>query len=135
MSNNRKNLTIVLAIITVVILSINGCTKDTTIIIQDTAVITRAVSFSQDIQPIFKTSCNNVGCHNTGEKKPDLSQANAYASLISGNYTNVSQPENSELYLWLTGQRATAMPMGAAKNPDSINELVLAWITQGAENN
>ncbi len=124
-----------MASIMIVVLSIYGCTKDTTIIIQDTAVITRAVSFSQDIQPIFKTSCNNVGCHNTGEKRPDLSAANAYASLSTGNYLNVAQPENSELYLWLTGQRATAMPMGATKNPDSINELVLAWITQGAENN
>ena len=122
--------------IIITLLVIQGCTKDTTIIIQPTpAAIIRTVSFSSDILPIFSTSCNMAGCHNSGGHKPDLTKDKAFASLKDGNYLNNQAPENSELYLWLTGKRATGMPMGAPNDPSSINELVLAWIKQGTKNN
>jgi hypothetical protein len=136
MSKNRKLVSIALALATVVILITQGCVKDTTVYIETKpAEITRPVSFSKDIIPIFSSSCSTTGCHSSGGHKPDLTKDKAYVSLRDGNYYNTKVPESSELYLWLTGKRSTSMPMGAPNNPSSINELVLAWIKQGAKNN
>ena len=110
-----------------------GCYKDMTVISDTGAEITRPVSFNNDIISIFNQSCNSSGCHSTGGIKPDLSVANAYNSLINGNYVNTSNPESSELYLWMTGKKAIPMPTSGI-NKD-YNALVLAWIKQGAQNN
>ena len=112
-----------------------GCYKVTTLVVNNEQAITRPVSFSTDIIPIFNKSCAINGCHNAGGTAPDLSAANAYKSITNGSFVNLGTPANSELYLWLTGKRAVAMPSGAANNPSSINQLVLAWVTQGAKNN
>ena len=112
----------------------NSCTKDTTVIIDNTPEVTKTVSFSKDIQPIFNNSCATSGCH-SGKQVPNLSAATSYVALTTGGYLNTSTPNTSELYLWLTGKRAVAMPSGAANNPSNINALVLAWIKQGAKNN
>jgi hypothetical protein len=112
-----------------------GCYKVTTLVVDNTQAITRPVSFSKDLVPIFDKSCAISGCHKSGGTSPDLSAANAYNSIINGSLVNLGTPASSELYLWLTGKRAVAMPAGAANNPSSINQLVLAWVTQGAKNN
>lgn len=135
MLSNRKVLAIVSALVTIVVSGISGCAKDTTVIIDNPPAITKTVSFSKDIVPILNQSCSISGCHNSGGHVPDLTQDKAYVSLKDGNYINTGIPENSEVYLWLTGKRATGMPMGAPKDPSSINELVLAWIKQGAKKN
>jgi hypothetical protein len=114
---------------------IPACTKDTTVYIKSGEEVTTPVSFSKEIIPIFNKSCNTSGCHNKGGIKPDLSEQNAYTSLTNGGYYNVSDPSSSLLYLWLTGKKTPAMPIGAANNPSNINGLTLAWITQGAKNN
>lgn len=112
---------------------LSGCYKDKTVILDTGEEITRTVSFSNDIIPIFNKSCNNSGCHSAGAKAPDLTAANAYLSLSAGNYMNSSTPQNSELYLWMTGKKGTPMPLSG---PDKdYNALVLAWIKQGAQNN
>ena len=110
-----------------------GCYKDKTVIFNTGAEITRPVSFTGDIIPIFNSSCNISGCHSAGGKSPDLSAANAYNSLFNGGYINTSNPETSELYLWMTGKKGTPMPTSGV-NKD-YNALVLAWIKQGAQNN
>jgi hypothetical protein len=97
------------------------------------AEVTRVVSFSGDIIPIFNKSCNMSGCHKSGGKAPDLSSSKAYQALQGGGYINISNPEASELYLWMTGKRGTPMPL-SGPNKD-YNALVLAWIKQGALNN
>ena len=128
-----------IAIITILIgscmLFVTGCYKVTTLIIPNNEEVTRDVSFSADILPITAQSCSISGCHNSGGIKPDLSADKIYTNLTTGGYVNVGTPENSELYLWLTGKRAAAMPVGATNNPLNINNLVLAWIKQGAKNN
>ena len=110
-----------------------GCYKDKTVIFDTGAEITRPVSFTGDIIPIFNSSCNISGCHSAGGKSPDLSAANAYTSLSNSGYINTSNPETSELYLWMTGKKGTPMPTSGV-NKD-YNALVLAWIKQGAQNN
>ncbi len=110
-----------------------GCYKDKTVILDTAPAITRTVTFSGDLVPIFNKSCSISGCHTTGGKSPDLTAANAYNSLKVGNYCNTGNPESSLLYLWLTGKKSTQMPP-AGLNKD-YNALVLAWIKQGAKNN
>ncbi len=90
------------------------------------------VTFSVDIIPIFTESCAVSGCHN-GNVSPNLLPANAYNTLINGNYVNVNDPKNSELYLWVSGKKT--LPMPPTGSDATINANVLAWIEQGALNN
>jgi hypothetical protein len=112
-----------------------GCYKVATVTVDNSAAVTKTVSLAKDILPIFSKSCAISGCHSSGGKAPDLSDANAYNALIKGNYINIATPANSLVYLWMTGKKSVAMPMGAANNPSNVNALTLAWITQGAKNN
>jgi len=117
----------------VLMLMLTGCYKDKTVPVDTTPTITRTVTFTGDIIPIFNKSCAVSGCHSAGGKSPDLTAANAYNNLKIGNYLNTGTPTNSVIYLWLTGKKATQMPVGGM-NKD-YNALVLAWIKQGAKNN
>lgn len=116
-----------------VLLLLPGCYKDKTVIFDTGAEITRTVTFANDIIPIFNKSCSLSGCHTTGGRSPDLSDANAYNSLKTGNYFDTGNPESSLIYLWLTGKKSTPMPVGGINK--EYNALVLAWIKQGADNN
>lgn len=110
-----------------------GCYKDKTVIFDTGEEITRPVSFAGDIIIIFNSSCNTSGCHSAGSKSPDLTVANAYTSLTNGGLINTDDPQNSGLYLWMTGKKGAPMPVSGI-NKD-FNALVLAWIKQGALNN
>lgn len=123
-----------LLFITVIVLSINGCSKTTTVIVDNSPAISETVQFSKTIIPILAKSCAASGCH-SGIVAPNLTGPSAYNSLISGHYINLATPESSEVYLWLTGKRSATMPLGSANNPSNINALILAWIKQGAKNN
>ncbi|MGE5518457.1 MAG: hypothetical protein ACM3VS_00935 [Candidatus Dadabacteria bacterium] len=114
------------------VLLLAGCYKNKTVYL-DAPQITRTVTFSKDILPIFSKSCSLSGCHSSGAQAPNLTDANAYNSLIIGNYINKSVPESSLIYLKMTGKKGTAMPP-AGSNKD-YNALILAWIQQGANNN
>jgi hypothetical protein len=117
------------------LLLLMSCSKDVTLIIPNNEEVTQTVSLKDNLVPMFSKNCALSGCHNTGGLKPDLSADKAYNSIINGNYTDLTTPENSLIYLWLTGKKSTPMPVGAANNPDNINQFVLAWIKQGAKNN
>ena len=114
------------------ILFLQGCYKDRTVI-PDAAEVTRTVSFSQDIISIFNKSCNTSGCHSNGGQSPNLSENNAFNSLIIGGYIDIGSPENSVIYQKMTGKKGTPMPVSGI-NKD-YNALILAWIRQGANNN
>lgn len=119
--------------VVLILMGLTGCYKDKTVLLDTGDEITRPVSFTQDILPIFNSSCNSGGCHNAGGIAPDLSQTNAYISLSNGGYLSVTDPQNSGLFLWMTGKKGTPMPTSGI-NKD-YNALVLAWIRQGAQNN
>lgn len=122
----------------IVLTGLNSCKKAVTVVIAPTGSTIptdKTISFSSDIVPIFEKSCNGSGCHATGAKAPDLTQAKAFAALNSGGYLNTSNPVKSKLYLSLTGKSGMVMPIGSANNPSNLNNLVLAWLTQGAKNN
>jgi hypothetical protein len=132
---SKKIIAIALVLVTTCFVLITGCYKVTTLVVDNQVEVTRTVSLSTDIIPLFSANCTASGCHNTGGHVPDLTSGKAYTSLINGNYVNLGSPETSEVYLWLSGKRPVAMPVGASSNPSNINQLVLAWIKQGAKNN
>ena len=131
---NRKKL-LVIALVSVTIILLTGCYKDKTVLLNTGTEVTKIVSLSKDITPIFNTNCSIRGCHNSGGIKPVLTSDRVYNSLINDNYIDLNTPEKSDLYLWLIGKESVPMPVGAANNPSNINQLVLALIKQGAKNN
>ena len=130
----KRNIIITAVAVALVIL-VQACTKNTTVYIDNAAEVTGTVSLSKDIVPIFNSKCSISGCHNTGGHVPDLTTDKSYNALVNGNYLDLATPANSSLYLWLTGKKTTAMPVGGPSNPSNLNNLVLAWIKQGAKNN
>lgn len=123
-------------LLSIAVLVLAGCYKDRTVLIANNGTqVTSSVSFAGDIVPIFSKSCSMSGCHNTGGQVPDLTPGNAYRTINEQNLIDLGNPENSEIYGWLTGTIKPAMPLGAPSNPSNINALVLAWIKQGAKNN
>jgi len=131
---SKHTLKIISSILIALTVVMAGCYKTTTLLVDNTPAITATVSFSSDVVPLLTANCAKSGCHN-GSVAPDLSSANAYNSLVNGNFVNVSTPANSLVYLWLTGKEPATMPLGASNNPSNINGYILAWITQGAKNN
>ena len=53
------------------------------------------VSWSEDILPILSNRCSTTSCHIPGDVSPDLSEANAYISLVYLGYVDIEDPENS----------------------------------------
>lgn len=90
------------------------------------------VSFATDIAPIFNDNNNCTACHKTGGQRPDLSTANAYASLSSTRYINTSNPAESLIYKHPHPDEATHMHK---KLTQTQAALILLWIQQGAKNN
>ena len=131
----KKIIAIAVVLVAMCTLLMTSCYKVVTVNNSTDEEVTRPISLVNDVIPIFSQSCSISSCHNSGGIKPDLSADKVYGSLLNGNYIDFGSPENSEIYLWMTGKRATPMPVGATNNPSNINQLVLAWIKQGANNN
>ncbi len=130
----KNKIALLSGLIILLMFAISGCYKTVTVVENAGASITTEMSYTKDITPIFNKSCAISGCHAPGAKAPDLSASNSYKSLTIGNYLKVGDPDNSLLMLWLTGKKSPIMPIG--KGPDSeINDLIYAWIKQGAKNN
>lgn len=128
MKNLTNNLTTVIAIVALAFTTLlSGCEYE--FIEPEFIPIPTQVSFTTDIMPIFNTSCNMSGCHAAGAASPDLSPANAYASLMQGSFIDTENPATSLLY--------TAMASGSMKTFSTPAQaaLVLAWIEKGALNN
>ncbi|MDP3444701.1 MAG: hypothetical protein Q8T08_17735 [Ignavibacteria bacterium] len=90
------------------------------------------ISFAQEIAPMF--SANNqqcTSCHKTGGTSPDLSAANAYASIVPTR-VNLTDPETSIIY-WHAHPASTTHVW--KKLSQNEVDLMLVWIQQGAKNN
>lgn len=103
-------------------------------VLPEPIVLPDTISFKLDILPIFETSCISSGCHSQGAIAPDLTPSNAYSDLSEGGYLNLSEPERSELYLWMRGEGSRS-PMPISGSIEAYNVKVLKWIQEGAKNN
>lgn len=108
---------------------ISGCYYDEVAVFDE---LPQNVSLKNDVQPIFDANCNTSGCHDAiPAHDPSLVKANAYNALISGNYVNTLEPEKSKIYLEINS--GSMPPSGPLKTNDQ--KIILAWITEGAQNN
>ena len=91
------------------------------------------VSYNTHILPLLTTKCSTPACHD-GTKVPNLLPENAYNSLRSGGYLNLTFPEESLLYISITdGVGGLLMPpSGALSQLDK--DVILTWIAKGAPN-
>lgn len=122
----QKSKFVRLLVVFLAVLLFASCEYDT--IEEEQIVIppSQEISFSQDIAPIFTSNC--ISCHDGGIK-PDLRASNAFASLTNGNYLNVTTPEESKIYKVLQSGSHSTRASATEK------QLILEWITRGANNN
>jgi len=109
-------------------LFISSCKYDFIIPVEVTPV-TGPVSFATQVAPIFSTSSKCISCHKTGGQAPDLTTANAFASIVP-NLVNTTTPESSLIYTFPGGSSHSWKGYTASESA-----IVLAWIQQGAKNN
>jgi hypothetical protein len=84
----------------------------------------KPTSFATQILPIFTEKCNS--CHNA--QTPKLTTDVAFAQLVP-NYVNTGSPASSKIYI------NASSGTHYAKVSATQAALILAWITQGANNN
>ena len=129
----KKRIISATTIVSLAVIFLGGCYNGTTLDLTQDVEITGPVGFKADVIPIFEESCSISGCHNPGGVKPDLSSDKAYNSLINGGYVDVSSPETSLVYEFVSGKRTPVMPVSGVD--PTIAATILAWIQQGAQNN
>ncbi len=103
------------------------------------------VSFADDIQPIFNSSCTSSLCHGTAMSAGlDLREGSSYGELY--NVTSTSEPpilrvapsdaDSSYIVIKLEGDQTVGekMPLGGSLSSTQITSI-RKWIDEGAENN
>ncbi len=128
-----KKISIYLAMILIAVLgvTITGCYKD--VILPDAAVDPdgppQAVSFKNDLAPIFNTKCAISGCHVSGSRKPFLSTTISYQEIVNGGFVNIIVPKESIMYKAVNGSMKEYIPSAIDR------QKVYDWIRNGAPNN
>jgi Protein of unknown function (DUF1553)/Protein of unknown function (DUF1549)/Planctomycete cytochrome C len=86
----------------------------------------RKISFSDDVRPIFQSSCWK--CHGSGTQvaKLDLSSKDSASRVLVPGDSG-----KSRLYRLVAGLEKPAMPMGGTLSPQQV-ETIRLWIDQGA---
>lgn len=126
---------------TMVIVGDNSSPRQT-----DTIIVNVAVSFSQQIQPIFNAGCAVSGCHLPGGSGPmSLATGVSHGALVGIPATGgpcagdqrvqPGNPNASALVKRLEGTCGTRMPIGGPQLSGAQIQLIRDWITQGAQNN
>lgn len=129
----KKRIVPAMALVTLALIIGAGCYKGTTLDLTQDIEITEEVSFAGDVIPLFEKSCSISGCHNSNGVSPDLSSDKAFNSLTNGGYVDLSNPENSLVYEFVSGKRTPVMPVSGVD--PTIAATILAWLKQGAQNN
>lgn len=119
-----KSVRIVLLIAFSVLMS--SCYFDTIIQIEEEVI--DDVSFSDDVQPLLNTVC--ISCHNGTVTVPNLTEGQAYQSLVNGGYLNVDDPEESLLFQKINSDH----PYSGALSASEIN-LIAQWMAEGGLDN
>jgi hypothetical protein len=140
----------------VVVVAVAGCVGDGTGLnpLGEPAVcdpVPGAVSFCDQIQPIFTANCALSGCHAGASPQlgQNLSPGRAYASIVGVPSQEVpaldrvepGNPDDSYLVHKIEGTAAavggvdTRMPLGLGPLPQPDIDLIRAWIAAGAPNN
>ncbi|BAX82173.1 cytochrome c family protein [Labilibaculum antarcticum] len=122
----QKNNLVSLLLVFLTSLCFVSCEYDTVEVDKVVIPPDQEISFSADIAPIFTSNC--VSCHDGGTD-PDLQADKAFDALTNGGYINVDVPASSSLYEKLNEGSHNTRASAAEK------QLILEWITRGANNN
>jgi Planctomycete cytochrome C len=96
-------------------------------------------SFNEDIAPIFKGYC--ISCHQPGGQGYEASglDLTSYDGIMKGTKFGPmvipGQPDNSNLFMLISGRAKIRMPFGHKEIPSCLQDIVYSWIFQGAQNN
>jgi uncharacterized membrane protein len=92
-----------------------------------------AVSFAEQVQPIFEARC--VECH--GEESTELGlRLDTYEGVMAGSdYGTVVEAGDGDGSLIIDMMESGDMPEDGDAVPSEEIELIKAWINEGAENN
>jgi len=141
----RKN-ALWFCLFSVLILSVSYCDGTSPTQTETPNPIKEDPSFSQDIQPIFTSSCAVSNCHNaTAQAGLVLLQGQAYNNIVNVNSTqdpskkrvNPENANNSYLVIKIEGRQTTGgrMPLGGAALSNTQIQNIKNWINRGAKNN
>ena len=89
----------------------------------------KAVSFMNELAPIFNTSCAVAGCHVSGGHKPYMATDISYLQIVNGGFVNTALPKESILYKMINGEMQQYIPSAVNR------QKVYDWIRNGAPNN
>jgi len=87
------------------------------------------VSYSQELSPLFNSSCALSGCHLAGGHHPYLNSEISYNELVNGGYVNTTVPKESILYIKINSTMQQFIPSATDR------QKVYDWIRNGAPNN
>lgn len=94
------------------------------------------ITYQDHIQPIFREKC--FSCHNPDKKSGGL-DLTSYTSVMlggsSGEVIEPGSPDGSYLYQLVTHQSEPFMPPNSDPIPQAMQDLIKAWIEQGALEN
>lgn len=105
--------------------------------------VSRLVSYSQDIQPIFNGNCATSGCHDSGTQQSgvDLTSYDAATGSVGDQYgeniISAGDPDSSPIVDKINDDPEFGVRMpegGGALSPAQIDSIV-AWIDDGAPEN
>jgi hypothetical protein len=89
----------------------------------------QAVSFKNELAPMFETKCALSGCHVSGAHHPYMTADVSYYQIVNGGYVNTDIPDQSILMIMLRGEMGQYMP--SSKDQQKVYD----WIRNGAPNN
>jgi len=118
---------IILIVGALLVISLSACEKYTI-----KTEVDVEVSFSADVQPIFTSNC--IGCHDgTGTNDSglglNLTEGNAYASLMANEFVDTTDPASSILVTQLNSSSHSYF------SSKSNRSTIYHWIEQGALDN
>ena len=122
----------IFAIMCLVVL-LSNCSKN-----KQTCGSCSAISFKNDVIPVFKSSCAVSGCHtgHTPAGNLNLDSAVAYTNVttVSKGYIHTGDPNSSILYIQMIPGSSQPMPPTGLLDA-CISAKISCWIQQGALNN
>jgi hypothetical protein len=89
----------------------------------------QAVSFNNELAPMFETKCALSGCHVSGAHHPYMTADVSYYQIVNGGFVNTDIPDQSIIMIMLRGEMGQYMP--SSKDQQKVYD----WIRNGAPNN
>jgi len=91
-----------------------------------------AVSYANDVQPIFEANCTRCHGRRRQEKKLNLT---SYPTLVSRNVVSPGDAEGSSLYQKITLPGSGRMPLQGDPLSQQDIDKIKKWINAGATDN